>query len=70
MAKKKKHAFAKWIEEYGVLKLAEECGVSQTAVDHWRLGRNHPRLAAMRKIETLSRGKMTVLMILQTPTGR
>lgn len=70
MAKKKEPSFAEWIEEYGVLKLADKCGVSQKAVEHWRDGRNHPRLAAMRKIETLSRGRMTIMMILQTPTGR
>ena len=56
--------FEKWIDEYGIKKLAKKLNVGDFTVDAWRRGRCDPRTDYIRQIKLISKGRVTYDMII------
>lgn len=50
---------SEWIEDVGVIHVANMLRVEKATVRLWRRGKNLPRTEQMKKIRTLSKGRVT-----------
>lgn len=61
--KKKNTRFAEWVRERGIKTVAYDLGVDVRAVRYWLSGHTDPRLAQVRHLKVLARGRLTYMDI-------
>lgn len=61
---KKKQAFVIWLNAQSRVELAKKLGILPSAINHWKHHRCLPGAAVMRKIQTLSGGKITYAVMI------
>lgn len=60
--------FSIWVKEFGIEKLAKECGVKPHQVRAWMRGQASPRSERLVKIIQLSKNKFTLVELIHETT--